>query len=362
MNRLARAESTPTVMQELARFWLGSRSRLRQLLFLLSLFWLAVFGTQWFRVSKDVAGGRRLLGATAETAYIVPVPALKMASLGHQSFAADLMFLRAAHYFVRHLATDSRLPWINLYLDAIWGLDAHNKSTYHWGAQIIKFGQTIDNGVAERADQIARLGLEYFPDDPWLYHEIAFNLRYSIEANSEAEAQRLKTLALSYLEIAYSFPAFTYDPNYLASQFSRAGRDDDAVRSALATYENATEDQRRELREMLKERNQAESAAELAWYDTYHARDWSYLSETLTRFVGPKRVAAPPLHAADVRGWLREPTADAALTTRLGVVRALPPKQERLPGDEDVELAEASTRTATVQPVAPPARKTSTVH
>ena len=187
----------------------------------------------------------------------------------------------------------------------MWALDAHNHATYRWAPQVVKFGQNIDRGVAERANGFARLGLAYFPDDPWLYHEIAYNLRYSYQPQTPSEDRQLRSLALAYLQTAYSFPGFTYDPNYLAAQYHRAGRDDDAVLAALATYEQANEDQRRALRLMLEEQHKGELASQLAWYDATRSRDWPWLSDLLVPFVGPRRVLAPPLQAADPEGWLR---------------------------------------------------------
>lgn len=304
---------------------------------LLGVLWLAAFGTQWFRIEKTLAGAERALGRRAEVAYVPPVPVLRMASLGHQSFVADLLFIRAAHYFVDHLVTDSRLPWLELYLDAIWGLDAHNRTTYRWGSQVIKFGQRIDRDVAERANRFARLGLEQFPDDPWLFHEIAFNLRYSMQPKDAAEESALVDLALRYLEIAYSFPSFNHDPNYLSAQYSRAGRQDDSVRAALLNYHGATEDQRRELRNLLRRRDKSGTASELAWYDLVHQRDWPYLPPGLALRVGPKRVLAPPLDSHAPEGWLREPPAPAELLKRLDIRKVVPPPGERLPAAETVD-------------------------
>lgn len=332
-------------MRDYLHFWLNDAGRRRQYLALLALLWLCAFSVQWFGISKDVAGARRTLGISAETVYLPPVPVLRMASLGNQSFAADLLFVRAAHYFVRHLTTDSRLPWIDLYLQGIWGLDAHNRSNYRWGSQVIKFGQQIDADVARRANQFARLGLAHFPEDPWLYHEIAYNLRYTIESRDAQEAAHLKDLALQYLEIAYSFPGFQYDPNYLASQYSRAGREEDAVRTVLTTYDSASEDQRRELRLLLEERDKPQVAAELAWYDAVRGRDWPYVPATLALFLGPKRVPAPPLDPTQPQSWHGEPPLSAAMRKRLGLDRLLPPPDQRPHADEDVDLALAASPT-----------------
>jgi hypothetical protein len=314
-NRLSRLRSQ---VRELFAFWWSDSARRTQLFVLVACLWLAIFANQWLRIDREIAGARQAVSSGAETAYVAPVPVLRMASLGHQSFVADLLFVRVAHYFVRHLITDSRMPWLDLYLDAIWGLDAHNKTTYRWAAQVVKFGQRIDNDVAVRANRFARLGLEYFPQDAWLYHEIAFNLHSHMVTDDPLERKRLSALALDYLAIAYRIPGFSFDPNYLSHQYSRAGRIDDAVEAAIATYAQATAEQRRELRRRLSERDKANAAGQLAWLDRMRWRDWAYLEESLATHIGAKRVATPPLTAWRAENWATEPTTPQVIWERLG--------------------------------------------
>ncbi len=320
---------SPFGVAEFAAFWWQDPSRRLLLVVLTCAAWLFFFSAQWFRIEKEVSGGRRALGITAETSYLPPGPVLRIASLGQQSFLADLIYVRAAHYFVRHLITDSQLPWLDRYLDAIWALDAHCKSSYRWGSQVVKFGQRIDREVSIRANRFARLGLEAQPDDPWLYHEIAYNLRYAMEPKDAEEETRLRQLAIQYLEIAYSFPNFSYDPNYLASQYARAGQVDESIKSALVNYGGATDDQRRELRNMLTERNRGEEAGELAWLDIVHQRDWVYVGTVLSTLIGPKRQLAPPLQPQDPTGWLREVPTPPDLLTRLTIRFWQPTANER---------------------------------
>jgi len=344
------AESLSSLLQwwrDLRAFWLVSTGRKLQLVTLLCCLWLAAFGTQWFHLRKELAGAKRALGNNAETIYIPPVTVLRLLSLGHQSFLADVLFVRAAHYFARHLITDSQLPWLDLYLEGIWGLDAHNRSTYRWGSQVIKFGQKIDTAVSLRASQFARLGLEYFPTDAWLYHEIAFNLRYGVTPKDEADKKRWHDLALQYLEVAFAMPNVGFDPNYLVAQMARAGRDDDAVQAALTGYAQATADQRRDLRRQLQQRNKAQWAGQLAWYESVRARDWEGLEESTALFLGPRRVSAPPLRPADPDQWLAEPPLPAEVVKTLMDATPVPPAGEReLPADGLlVPLATASTPT-----------------
>lgn len=320
---------SPFGIGEFFAFWWSDSRRRTTLFSLLCIAWLCFFSAQWFRVQKDISGARRALGFTAETAYLPPGPVLRMVALGQQSFLADLVYLRAGQYFVHHLITDSQLPWLDNYLDAIWDLDANCKSSYRWGSQVVKFGQNIDRSVSIRANRFARLGLEATPDEPWLYHEIAYNLRYAMDPKDEQERQYFKDLSVKYLEIAYSFPNFVYDPNYLAAQYARSGQVDESIRSALVNYGSATEDQRRELRNMLAERNRGEDAAELAWFDVVHQRDWPWLTPSMAIFVGPKRELTPPLHPADPTQWLREPPTPKTLLDRLVVREMLPPPGER---------------------------------
>ncbi len=338
---------SPFGLAEFAAFWWQDPRRRATLVILLCTAWLCLFSAQWFRIEKDVAGGQRALGVTAETTYLPPGPVLRIVSLGHQSFLADLIYVQAAHYFVRHLITDSQLPWLDLYLNAIWALDANSKSSYRWGSQVVKFGQRIDREVSIRANRFARLGLEAQPDDPWLYHEIAFNLRYAMEPHNAEEETHFRQLALKYLEIAYTFPKFTYDPNYLAAQYARAGQVDESIKSALINYGGASDEQRRELRNMLTERNRGEDAAELAWLDVAHQRDWAYLTPALATMVGPKRRLAPPLNAADPTGWLREVDTPPDLLKRLTVRFMRPTPDERPDASESLmDLPVGATSTA----------------
>ena len=306
--------STAVWWGEFSTFWLWHPVRRVTFVGLCCALALSAFGTQHFRVHKELASPHKVLGISAETVYLPPLPALRMASLGNQSFAADLLFIRVAHYFVDHLLSDSQMPYIDLYLNAIWGLDAHNRTTYRWGAQVIKFGQRIDESVNARANNFARRGLAYFPADPWLYQEIAYNLFAYKHLYDEVERNRCEALALRYLELAYKMPGFDFDPNYLAHLYERAGNIDSAVTASMSSYAMGSIEQRRELRLRLVARDHAAAAAQLAWLDRAHGRDWPWLSEDLAMFVGPKRIATPPLDGARPENWLTEPpTPDEVL-------------------------------------------------
>ena len=329
-----------TWWRDYVHFWWSRPRRRVQWLSAVSALSLLLLCNQWFHVNKDIARPQRYVGGDAETIYLPPSTVLRMASLGHQSFLADLLFVRVAHYFVDHLLSDSQLPFIDLYLEAIWALDAHNRATYRWGAQVIKFGQSIDEKVNARANRFARLGLEYFPTDGWLYHEIAYNLFAYKHRYDSLEAKRREALALEYLGKAYDMPGFSFDPNYLAHQYARAGRMEDSVSAAMASYATGTSEQRRELRLRLRQRDKVNAADTPAWLDHNRRRDWPHVNETLSMLLGPKRLAAPPLAYEKPENWLPEPTVRADLLDELGITEIKPPKggldpATDLPTDEE---------------------------
>ncbi|MBM4345965.1 MAG: hypothetical protein FJ100_21535 [Deltaproteobacteria bacterium] len=162
---------------------------------------------------------------------------------------------------------------------------------------------------------------------------MAYNLRYGIQPKDAADEARLRALALQYLGAAYAFPAFTYDPNYLATQYLRAGMEGDSVRAALSTYAAATEDQRADLRRLLEERNETGYAAELAWFDIVRARDWPWLPPALVWMVGPRRKPAPPLEPWRLDAWAAERDTPPELLKRLAVRDRKPPPDPALPSE-----------------------------
>lgn len=93
----------PSQPQEWSQFWLTAPERRLQFVRMLSLLCLAAFVTRWFRLDKGLAGAHLKVATSAEVAYIAPVNAMRIASLGNQSFVADLLLLPAAHYSFEHV-------------------------------------------------------------------------------------------------------------------------------------------------------------------------------------------------------------------------------------------------------------------
>ena len=94
------------------------------------------------------------------------------------------------------------------------------------------------------------------------------------------------------------------------------------------------------------EHNRTSEAAELAWLDVMHERDWPHLPQALAVMIGPKRRQSPPLAAADPTQWLRPVETPKELLNRLAVREIMPPSAERSDASEFVtDLSQASTPT-----------------
>jgi len=303
-------------------FW-GARGR--RVFFVALLGLLLTSGTlvQRWHVERTIASARKSLVGAAEIAYVPPVDVLRLFSLGHQSFLADLLFVRASQYFIDHLISDRRLPWLDTYLSAIIGLDAHNRTVYRWAAQVVKFSQYIDNATVARSNRYARLGISFFPNDGWYYQEIAFNLQYHAEFTDLEDKHRRQQLAIAYLDVGFMKPGFDADPNYLVELYSREGSSDGAVALALRTYYLANEEERFQLRRRLESFDRGALATTLRHNDVVHKRDLPYLKPELVAHIGPKVVPRVPLEPWRADAWVPEPVTPVAVMEALeGAARA----------------------------------------
>ncbi|MBM4389202.1 MAG: hypothetical protein FJ088_15795, partial [Deltaproteobacteria bacterium] len=89
----------------------------------------------------------------AETLYLPPPAVLKILSMGYLENLADLLFVRAHSYFLTHFFSDRIFNWLDLYVDRIISLDPNNPRVYLWAAQVVKYGQIIDNNIIVKANR-----------------------------------------------------------------------------------------------------------------------------------------------------------------------------------------------------------------
>ncbi len=241
-------------------YWMGD-SRRRVMFGVVSLVCLlALLGTRVERLELRYEEALVSRAQAAESFFIPPPLALEAASLGHPAFVADMLFMRAAMYFINHLFTDRVFDWLDTYMETIIALDPDNPRFYEWASQSVKFGQLITNDVLERSNDYARQGIERYPDHWRFYYDIGFNyyMEWKFEAEGEREAMRKK--ALPWFSIASALPGTSLDPNFVAELYLQENDVEMALFHAYQRYWEASERERAALRARIN-RFESEAAA-----------------------------------------------------------------------------------------------------
>ncbi len=183
----------------------------------------------------------------AETLYLPGKTVLRLGALGWNTFFADILFIRARSYFLSHFFYDRRFPWLDAYFNAIQALDPFDARLYLWAAQVLKYGQNLDNRVILKANRFLKEGLKYFPNDPRLYKELGFNLYFEYHARDPVDRELMRIRAREYFTKAASLPGSHIDPNFVAQLYSEKKDDRLALYYALSKYFDASAYQRRQL-------------------------------------------------------------------------------------------------------------------
>lgn len=281
------------------RWWLAERGRALMLGFLLAIMVASALGTRTARLDLRYSQAEMERAGGAESFFIPPALALEVASLGHTSFFADMLFMRASMYFIHHLFSDRVFEWLDTYMQTILALDADNPRLYEWASQSVKFGQLISNDVLERSNDYARAGIERFPDHWRFYFDIGFNYYMEWQHESEEERERMRKKALPWFSIASSLPGTGLDPNFVAELFLQDNDVEMALFYAYQRYWESSEREREALRARIT-RFESEAAArrlsdtEAQWQDRY-----PYVPIGLFEQLGPAHELRVPSSWAD---------------------------------------------------------------
>lgn len=209
---------------------------------------LALLGTRITRLDLHYEEARMARAQPLEVLYIPPPKALRVLSLGHSNFMADLLLMRANLYFVDRVFGSRILRWLDTYVETILALDPHNPRVYEWASQAVKFGQEITNEVLKKSNEYARRGIEQFPDHWRFYFDIGFNYHIEWRTDSRAEKERMREKALPYFSIAAALPGSEIDPNLVAELYAQEEQQKRALFTAYLKYWEASPDEQRALR------------------------------------------------------------------------------------------------------------------
>ena len=196
---------------------------------------------------KDVTFNSASRMRALEVPYVPPAPVLKFFALGHPSFVADILYIRASMYFGDHLFSDRRYEWLELYLESSIELDPRFLQLYKWGAIWMKLGEyVIRRENVEKSIRMAERGLDYFPNDYWFYEWVGFEYLFQMAdlmefkqkppSNDEKEAWQKK--GIEYYRIASELNPNAVDPIFVSQILSKTGRVKAAIMHSLSTYHN----------------------------------------------------------------------------------------------------------------------------
>ncbi len=286
---------------------------------------LGAAGTEYGRQSVKWARVSMTTQAQDETMYLPSELALRLSSLGYGPFYADMLFIQAHAYFLRHFFGDRIFTYLETYIDRIRSLDPDIPELYPWAAKVVRYGQTIDEPTLARSNRFAELGLERFPDDGRLYAHVAFNKYFELRpmlldaekqlserigktadkplaealqrqlAEQRKQRYELERSALVEYTIAAMLPRSGVDPVFLVTLYLKQDMVDAATQLAESLYFDTTPEQKASLIARLEVFGQGDRAKKLKDAEERHLKEMPYVDEGLYRFLGSAKDLTVPL-------------------------------------------------------------------
>lgn len=243
-----------------------------------------------------------------DTYYLPPSSSLRVASLGHNELAADLLHARANVYFGTQMHARVPTKWLANYLYAAMDLDPKFERLYLAGAAMLIYnGQRITPEMVLAAIGVLERGRKAFPFDWNFPFQIGFNYLFELPQDAGEDdprvpgwrqlgVDRLRQAAL-YEDVPY------YVPNLVARMLTKQGGDDLAIRHLEQAYAVATNPEARtqihnKLIALHAQRASAQLEEGLAAYRRMLDERYPYAPEAFSLVVGPRVTAlgllAPP--------------------------------------------------------------------
>lgn len=254
--------------------------------------------------------------AEADTYYLPPAGALKVASLGHSELMANLIHARANVYFGTQIHARVPTKWLASYLRVAMDLDPKFERLYLAGAAMLIYnGQKISPDMVLSAIAVLERGAAAFPFNWEFPFQLGFNFLFELPQDAGEDDARvpgwrqqgvdwLRQAAL-YQEVPY------YLPNLVARMLTRQGADDLAIRHLEQAYAVASSaEARAQIRDKLitlhAERASAELEDNLATFRRMIAARFPYAPEAFALVAGERRTApgafaSPPPPAPPAR-------------------------------------------------------------
>jgi hypothetical protein len=145
-------------------------------------------------------------GAADEVIFVTDSSTIRLISLGYSQAAADLIWLRSIQYFVAHLLTDRRYPWLEHFVEQIIDLDPRFKHIYLWAGSCILYGGEITPAKVHASNRIYEAALRRFPNDYEPAYRLGMNYYSELKVDTEEEKEKYRAMGVAYFEQAAQAP------------------------------------------------------------------------------------------------------------------------------------------------------------
>ena len=182
----------------------------------------------------------QIRGATSfeeGTWLFLPPAALRVASLGFRTVAADMAWLLTIQYIGSHFATDRKIPELFRMVDTVVALDPHFVEAYTLGALFMNYsGRNVSGAIA-----ILERGAAANPTRWEPAHDLART--YYLDLKDYRKA-------LHWFEVADKLPGRPhYVPRFIARLYAATGHQDTALDLWRSMRDSATSEWVREIAE-----------------------------------------------------------------------------------------------------------------
>jgi hypothetical protein len=181
----------------------------------------------------------------ADTFYLPPSSALRVASLGHTELLADLIHARANVYFGTQLHAGVPTKWLTRYLDSAIDMDPNFERLYLSGASMLIYnGQRIRPEMVLAAIHVLERGHKAFPFNWEFPFQIGSNYLFELPQDASEDDARVPGWRQQGVEMLRQAALYEgvpyYVPNLVARMLTRNGADDLAIRHLERAYAVAT--------------------------------------------------------------------------------------------------------------------------
>jgi hypothetical protein len=237
----------------------------------------------------------------ADTFYLPPPMALRVASLGHTELFADLVHARANVYFGTQMHSRVPTKWLANYLHAAMELDPKFQRLYLAGAAMLIYnGQKISPEMVLAAIDVLERGHKAFPFEWEFPFQIGFNLLFELPQDAGEDDPRVPGWRQKGVESLRQSALYEgipyYIPNLVARMLTKAGADDLAIRHleqayAVASNVEARTQIRNKLISMRGQQFSARLEENLRDFNHMLAERMTYAPEAFSIVMGPRTTA-----------------------------------------------------------------------